>query len=151
MIEFRKSNIFESDCEAWVNATNSVGVMGKGLALIFKQKFPDMYKDYAKICRGKKLNPGGIHIWENFKNNPKYIINFATKNHWRNPSQLEWVIIGLNNLRLSILDKKIKSIAVPSLGCGLGGLDYKDVKNVIEQWSKTLPNDVKIILYEPLN
>jgi O-acetyl-ADP-ribose deacetylase (regulator of RNase III) len=150
MIEFKTGNIFESDCEAITNTVNCVGIMGGGLAKAFKKNYPEMFREYSDVCCKCELWPGVMHIWENPNGTPKYIVNFPTKDDWRNPSDIGFIIDGLVALKDEIIKRDIKSIAIPSLGCGLGGLSYVDVKKEIEKFAVTLPN-IKIIVYEPLS
>jgi O-acetyl-ADP-ribose deacetylase (regulator of RNase III) len=123
--------------------------MGAGLAYAFKKKFPKMNQDYIRVCKAKALRPGMMHIWTNPEGNPKYVINFPTKDDL-SPSRLEYVTDGLDKLKSVIESRNIKSIAVPALGSGLGGLNYTIVKPHLEKFANSLPEDVKVILYEPL-
>lgn len=148
-LRFVRGNLFEADVEAIVNTVNTVGVMGKGIALMFKEKFPDNYLKYEAACK-----KGAVHVGEMFvtKNpqlfGPQWIINFPTKSHWRNPSKIEWIEVGLENLREFVLLNKIKSIAIPPLGAGNGGLDWQVVRPSIEEALRDL-TDVEILIYEP--
>jgi len=151
MIEFKLDDIFKSDCEAITNTVNCVGAMGAGLALAFKRRYPEMYKEYVEVCNKGELRPGKLHIWENPNSPPKYIINFPTKDDFRKDSEMSYIIEGLVTLKDEIKARGIKSIAVPSLGCGYGGLLYEDVKPLLEQFAKNLPENIKIVIYEPLN
>ena len=148
MIIYKVGNILESDAEALVNTVNTVGVMGKGIALQFKKAYPENYKKYKQAIEQKDVKLGKMFVTETYALiGPKYIINFPTKGHWRYPSKLEWIKDGLQDLKQVIQDKGIKSIAVPPLGCGQGGLDWNDVKREIEQTLTGL--DTEIIAYEP--
>jgi len=142
----KKGNIFESTCEAWVNPVNCIGVMGSGLALAFKIKFPDMFKEYKKICDEQKLFPGLVHIY--CSENPKYIINFPTQDDL-SPSRIVYISSGLVNLAYEVKHLDIKSIALCALGCGLGGLKWENVKPLIECFAESLP-DTMVEVYEPL-
>ena len=135
MIELNKNgNIIETDAEALVNTVNTVGVMGKGVALQFKKAYPDNFKKYEKAAKDNKVQIGKVFVTETGKfTNPKYIINFPTKKHWRYPSKLEWIKEGLIDLQAFILKNNIKSIAIPPLGCGNGKLNWRDVKPLIEK------------------
>jgi O-acetyl-ADP-ribose deacetylase (regulator of RNase III) len=148
MYEHKKGDIFQSGCEAIVNAVNCIGVMGAGLALAFKKKFPKMHTDYKKYCNEGKLRPGGMHVWEN-DGDPKYIINFPSKDDL-SPSKLEYIVDGLEALREVIESNNIKTIAIPALGSGLGGLDYDDVRPLLEEFADSLPEGVFVTLYDPL-
>lgn len=108
-----KEDIFTSACDYITNPINCVGVMGKGLALEFKKRYPEMYKDYVNKCNKRLVKPGEPYVYKN-------IINFPTKNHWRYPSKLEWVLKGLSSIKEAFSNC---SIAMPPLGCGCGGLD----------------------------
>jgi O-acetyl-ADP-ribose deacetylase (regulator of RNase III) len=147
MLEIRKGDIFLSECEAICNAVNCIGVMGAGLALQFKRCFPEMFEDYKHVCNHKLLRPGTMHVWDN-GSNPRFIINFPTKDDL-SPSQMSYITSGLLALAEEIKKRDIKSIAIPSLGCGLGGLPYEDVKLEIEKFVVSLP-DIQVVLYEPL-
>ncbi|RAL25701.1 macro domain-containing protein [Thermoflavimicrobium daqui] len=149
MIKFVKGNLLESDAEALVNTVNCVGIMGKGIALQFKQAFPENFKAYQKICRQNKLQPGQMFIYKNSSlMNPKYIINFPTKKHWKEKSKIEYIQDGLESLIQEIKSLEIKSIAVPPLGCGNGGLKWEDVKLLMKEAFKQVPN-VHVIIYSP--
>ena len=127
---------------------NTVGVMGKGIALQFKQAFPDVFKQYAKDCKKGLVQVGKMHIVEvEGLTAPKYVINFPTKEHWRNPSKLEYIQEGLKDLVRVVEDLEIKSIALPPLGCGNGGLDWQVVCPMILEAFQ--PLNVEVHLYEP--
>ena len=146
MINFTTGNIFESNNHAIVNTVNTVGVMGKGIALKFKTLYPDNYNYYRSVCDARKLKPGSILPFENkglFDS--LWIINFATKNHWRNPSKLEWIVNGLKELNTFLIQHpEIKSISIPGLGTSNGGLSWDDVGPLYEQY---LTIDIKIDVY----
>lgn len=142
-IEFRTGNIFESECETIVNPINCVGVMGKGLALEFKKRYPKMYKDYVARCNANMVKTGQPYL---YKSSDKNILNFPTKYHWRNPSKLEYVTKGLDWFVDNYQELGIKSIAFVPLGCGLGGLDWNIVKREMINRLQELP--IKIIVYE---
>lgn len=146
MIRFLQGNLLEAPAEAIVNAVNTVGVMGKGLALMFKQAFPQNFLRYAQARKRKELRVGQMFGHEHLAlGGPRWIINFPTKQHWRDPSRLQWVIDGLEDLRHVIEEKGIVSIALPPLGCGLGGLDWDVVRPEIERALGSLPNvDVQV-------
>jgi O-acetyl-ADP-ribose deacetylase (regulator of RNase III) len=149
MLEFVRGNILESEAEALVNPVNTVGIMGKGLALQFKMAFPENFSAYAKVCAARKLAPGGFFIFQIYDSlGPRYIVNFATKRHWKEKSRLEDVRNGLRALAAEIVARNIQSIAIPPLGCGLGGLDWADVKPIIEAEFGSLPN-FKVSVFEP--
>jgi O-acetyl-ADP-ribose deacetylase (regulator of RNase III) len=149
MIRFASGNLLDSDAEALVNAVNTVGVMGKGIALMFKKAFPDNYRAYRVACNEGKVNVGHMFVYERAAaGSPRWIINFPTKMHWRNPSRLEWIREGLQDLRRVARKHEIRSIAIPPLGAGLGGLDWNDVRREIEQAFSDF-DGVDVIVYEP--
>lgn len=151
MIEPKRGNILEADAEALVNTVNSVGVMGKGIALQFKKAFPENYETYRKAAKRGEVYPGRMFIYATGRMvNPKFIVNFPTKRHWNKPSSLEDIWIGLLALVEDVKRLGIRSIALPPLGCGLGGLNWKDVRPLIVQAFEELP-DVHVMLYEPLS
>jgi len=150
MIVYKNGDIFNSDVEAIVNTVNCVGIMGRGLALQFKNKFPQNFKEYAVACKNEQVQPGKMHIYQTGQlTNPKYIINFPTKRHWKGKSKIEDIENGLDDLIKTIEKYSIKSIAVPPLGSGLGGLNWQIVKQTIE---KKLSNvNCKIVVFDHLN
>mgnify|MGYP001239266549 CR=1 FL=1 len=149
MIEITRGNILNSETEALVNTVNCVGYMGKGIALQFKKAYPENYEAYRKACDAEQIRPGNMHVFETGSVfYPKYIINFPTKRHWRGKSKLEDIQSGLNALVKEVREREIKSIAVPPLGCGLGGLEWRVVRPMIEKAFEPL-GGVQIKLYEP--
>lgn len=149
MIEPTRGNILTDDAEALVNTVNCVGVMGKGIALQFKKAFPENYKAYEAACRREEVKPGRMFVFETGQMfNPLYIINFPTKRHWRGKSRYEDIESGLKALVQEVKNRKIRSIAIPPLGSGLGGLQWGRVKMMIESVFKD-NRDVQIKLYEP--
>lgn len=149
MIKYTSGDILRADVEAIVNTVNCVGVMGRGIALQFKKAWPDNFKNYAAACKQNEVKPGSMFIVETSQlTNPKYIINFPTKRHWRGASKIEDVELGLSALARDLKEKEIKSIAIPPLGAGLGGLDWVDVRQRIEEALSDL-DDVEILVYEP--
>ena len=150
MTKITRGNVLEADAEALVNTVNCVGYMGKGIALQFKKAFPENYKAYAEACREEKVRPGRMFVFETRTvTNPKYIINFPTKRHWRGQSRIEDIVAGLEDLVKEIKDRGIRSVAVPPLGTGLGGLDWNVVRPRMENAFSVLPN-VRILLFEPV-
>lgn len=148
MITFTKGDLFKGRHDALVNPVNTKGAMGKGLALQFKERYPEMYEDYKKACQNKDIAIGKPHVWEE---DDLKIINFPTKKDWRDPSKLSYIEEGLIWLS-QYLDENHKdhsfNIAIPALGAGLGGLDWEDVKSLI---IKHLRNTVCVVeVYEPL-
>lgn len=150
-IEFKQGDILSSNAAALVNAVNCIGVMGRGVALQFKKAFPANYKAYAAACARKEVQPGRMFVFEtNVRNNPKYIINFPTKRHWRQKSRIEDIESGLIALAQTVRERAIRSIALPALGTGLGGLDWRDVRPRIECALGGLQT-VHVIVFEPLD
>lgn len=150
MIKETTGDLLKANAEALVNTVNTVGVMGKGVALQFRQAFSDKYfKDYQKACKDKELQIGKVQVFElNTLENPRYIINFPTKKHWKGKSRLEDIESGLKNLIEVIQNYGIKSIAMPPLGCGNGGLNWGDVQALINKYFKQIP-DVELLLFVP--
>jgi O-acetyl-ADP-ribose deacetylase (regulator of RNase III) len=145
-----QGNLIECNAEALVNTVNCVGVMGKGIALQFKRAYPENFKAYARACKDGKIEPGCMFTYETGNlRNPKFIINFPTKRHWKGKSKIEDIKVGLSALISEINKLRIRSIAVPPLGCGNGGLNWNEVRPLIESAFNSLP-DVEIHLYEPV-
>src|SRR5271163_799270 len=125
MIRFATGDILKADAEALVNTVNCVGIMGRGIALQFKNAFPANFKAYAAACKREEVQPGQMFVYATgTMTNPKWIINFPTKRHWRGKSRIEDIEAGLQALVADLKRLKIKSVAVPPLGCGNGGLDW---------------------------
>lgn len=149
MIEYSQGNLLEADVEALVNSINCVGSMGRGIALQFKQAWPNNFKEYVKACRQDLVRPGHLLVFEmGVLGNPRSIINFPTKRHWRGKALLRDIEAGLVALRTEILQREICSLALPPLGCGLGGLDWEEVRKLIEKYLGDLPG-VRVLLYRP--
>jgi len=149
MIELTQGDILKARTEALVNTVNCVGVMGRGIALQFRKAFPDNFKAYKRICDRKQLHPGQVFVFDLGRlEPPRYVINFPTKRHWRGKSKLEDIQAGLNALLQEIQARNIRSLAVPPLGCGLGGLDWDRVRAMIENAFASLP-EVRVEVYEP--
>lgn len=149
MITYREGNLLEATTEGIVNTVNTVGVMGKGIALMFKEAFPDNFLAYQEACKRKQVQVGHMFITENrVLEGPRWIINFPTKQDWRKPSKLEWVEAGLRDLRRVIQEKRIRSIALPPLGCGNGGLNWGEVRLVIERALADL-DEVETVVFAP--
>lgn len=151
MIKFTKGNIFESDAQALVNTVNTVGVMGKGIALQFKKAYPNNFKAYSDACKKDLIDIGRLFVFKdsNLATGDKLIINFPTKKNWRKPSEYSYIEKGLDDLIKVINTYEISSIAIPPLGAGNGGLNWIKVKKIIESKLKDL--DIEIIIYEPNN
>lgn len=149
MIRFTQGNLLEASVEAVVNTVNTVGVMGKGIALMFKERFPENTKAYETACKAEEVRVGSMFVTPGVElGGPRWIINFPTKQHWRNPTKLEWVETGLSALKEEITRRGIRSIALPPLGCGNGGLDWSDVRPMIEDALGDLEG-VEVVVYEP--
>lgn len=149
MIRFTTGNLLAAEAEALVNTVNTVGVMGKGIALMFKDAFPDNYQSYEAACKAHEVEVGHMFVTERRElMGPRWIINFPTKKHWRNPSQLDWIADGLEDLKQVIDQLKIKSIALPPLGAGNGGLEWSAVRSQVEAKLGAL-TDVEVVVYEP--
>ncbi|MBW4694177.1 MAG: macro domain-containing protein [Lyngbya sp. HA4199-MV5] len=149
MLESCWGNLLESDAEALVNTVNCVGVMGKGLALQFKQAFPENFREYRQACQSGAVQPGQMLIVQTGRlDDPRYIINFPTKRHWRNPSQIKDIKTGLRALIEVVKRLGIRSIAIPPLGCGNGGLEWSQVAPLIESAFAEVP-EVKVWVFEP--
>lgn len=149
MIEYTSGDILKDESEAIVNTVNCVGVMGRGIALQFKNAWPENFKAYAAACQRHEVQPGRMFVFETGRlTTPRYIINFPTKRHWRGKSRIEDIDAGLRALAKVILERDIDSIAIPPLGSGLGGLDWAKVKPRIEAALQALI-DIRIIVYEP--
>jgi O-acetyl-ADP-ribose deacetylase (regulator of RNase III) len=148
MISFTQGNLLEAPVEALVNTVNTVGVMGKGIALMFKERFKQNFDLYAAACKSKQVQTGKMFVSEVHElSGPRWIVNFPTKQHWKAKSQMEWIIDGLQDLRLFLVENQVKSIAIPPLGAGNGGLDWLAVREQIEKALGDL--DVEIFIFEP--
>ena len=149
MIEYKTGDIFTEDVAALVNSVNCVGIMGRGIALQFKNAFPGNFDAYAEACKRDEVQPGRMFVVETGQlTNPRYIINFPTKRHWRGKSRVEDLEAGLKSLVKEIKERNISSIALPPLGSGLGGLEWSSVRPRIEAALKDLA-DLKVVVYEP--
>lgn len=149
MIELTRGDILTCDAEALVNAVNCVGVAGKGLALQFRHAFPEGYEAYRKACHAGIVRPGRVHVSSTSRPcGPRFIVDFPTKRHWRDASRIEDVESGLRSLVDEVRRLGIRSIAVPALGCGLGGLDWQRVRPAIEVAFAKSP-EVRVILFQP--
>ena len=150
MIEFKVGDILAEDVEALVNTVNCVGVMGRGVALQFKRAFPDNFRAYAERCKRKEMRPGEVFVFEAANlGNPRYIINFPTKRHWRGKSRLEDIESGLKSLVGTIEKRGIRSVALPPLGSGLGGLNWhREIRPLLARYLAEL-TDVDVVVFEP--
>ena len=146
---FQAGDILADDAEALVNTVNCVGIMGRGIALQFKNAFPENFKAYERAACKEEVQPGRMFVFETGQlTDPRYIINFPTKRHWRGKSRIEDIDSGLKALAGRSVDRNIRSIAIPPLGSGLGGLDWAQVRPRIEEALRGF-NDLRIIIFEP--
>ncbi|WP_370060179.1 type II toxin-antitoxin system antitoxin DNA ADP-ribosyl glycohydrolase DarG [Neptunomonas phycophila] len=149
MIHYTQGNLLEANVDALVNTVNTVGVMGKGIALMFKERFPNNMQTYAKACKAGEVVTGKMFVTQTGElMGPQWIVNFPTKQHWRAKSKMEWIEDGLADLRRFIVENNVRSIAIPPLGTGNGGLTWHDVKPKIEQTLVDL-EEVDIWIFEP--
>ena len=149
MMKLTRGNLLDADVEALVNTVNTVGVMGKGIALQFKKAFPDNFEAYKREFDAGRLEIGRVFVYQvGGITNPRYIINFPTKKHWRERSRIEFIREGLKSLVEAIRTFNISSIAIPPLGCGNGGLHWDEVRPLIEEAMAQVPN-VRALVYEP--
>ncbi len=151
-IIYKQGNIFRESTSALVNPVNTVGVMGKGLALQFKKRYPLNFQLYRTAYKANQLEVGKMFVTE-IKGKDiaklKYIINFPTKEHWRGKSKVSYIEDGLEDLVAIISASDISSIALPALGCGLGGLDWEEVKLLIEEKLEEIAEKVEVVVFEP--
>lgn len=145
MIEFTFGNMFDGKYDVMVNTVNCVGVMGKGVALEFKGRFPDMFLAYKEACAKGEVVPGKLHVWECWYSGT--IVNLPTKRHWRDPSRYEDIDAGLVALKEYLSTRGAVTVALPPPGCGNGGLDWKVVKEMVTKHLRDL--DAKITVFEP--
>lgn len=149
MLEYTQGNLLEADVDALVNTVNEIGVMGKGVALQFREAFPSSSRAYMDAAHHKKIRVGHVFVTRNESlNGPRWIIHFPTKRHWRNPSRMEWIRTGLRDLVRVVQENQIHSIGLPPLGCGNGGLEWQDVKAEIEAAFEDVA-DTRVVVYEP--
>lgn len=150
MFELLRGNLLEADVEAVVNTVNTEGIMGKGIALQFRKAYPDNYEAYRRACEAGEVQPGRMFIFDRHTlTNPRYIINFPTKRHWRSKSRMEDIESGLVALVADVRRLGIRAIAVPPLGCGLGGLPWPEVQRRMREAFEQLP-EVRWLVYEPV-
>lgn len=149
MITYVVGDLFQSPARVLVNAVNTVGVMGKGVAEEFKRCYPEMFAQYQQLCQDEQFTVGQLWL---YKTPHKWILNFPTKAHWRDPSLLPYIEAGLQKFAENYADKGITSISFPLLGCGAGGLDWEEqVRPLMEYYLAPLPINAYIHLYEPSN
>lgn len=143
MYEYIEGNLFDSPAQVIVNTVNTVGVMGKGIALEFKKRYPDMFTAYRTACEKHQLTIGKLMLW---RSPDHWVLMFPTKENWRSPSKLEYIEQGLFKFVTTYAEKNVTSIAFPKLGCGNGELNWDDVRPLMEKYLKPLPIDVYIYL-----
>jgi O-acetyl-ADP-ribose deacetylase (regulator of RNase III) len=149
MIKLTQGDILKAEAEALVNTVNCVGIMGRGIALQFRKAFPENFKAYAAACKFHEVQPGKMFVYDLTRlYNPRFIINFPTKRHWKGNSRVEDIKSGLADLIKVVQQHQIRSIAVPPLGCGLGGLDWEEIRPLIIEAFQVLP-EVAVTLFEP--
>ena len=144
MLEFTQGDIFATPANIRINPVNCVGVMGAGVALAFKQRYPAMFQAYQQACTAGEVRPGHLHVWRS-----PWIINFPTKRHWRDPSRYEDIATGLDALRAYLAPLGRVTVALPALGCGRGGLEWSRVCGLIQAQLQDLP--ATILVYAPLD
>jgi O-acetyl-ADP-ribose deacetylase (regulator of RNase III)/uncharacterized protein YwgA len=152
-LTFKTGDMFQERAEAIVNTVNCVGVMGKGVALEFKRRWPDNFKVYKRLCDKKQLRPGKVYVHQDgdmLTGGRRFLINFPTKDHWRAKSKMEFIDAGLDDFIDQVLKLQIKSVAMPPLGCGNGGLDWREVKALMTE-KLTPVQDVDFIVFAPHN
>ena len=145
MVIYRRTSILESTAQTVVNTVNCVGIMGKGLAKAFKERDRPMYEAYKDICEKKLLEPGKLWLWQGANG---WVLNFATKAHWRSPSRLEWIEAGLKRFVTQYATRGIKEVSFPRLGCGNGNLNWDDVRPMMEFFLNVIDIPVYIHDYE---
>lgn len=145
MLKYVSSSLFESPAQTLVNAVNTVGIMGKGIAAEFKQRYPGMFERYARYCKDGSLDIGKLYL---YRTPNKLVLNFPTKKHWKQPSKLEYIEAGLRKFVDTYEAHGIASISFPQLGCGNGGLSWTEVQPLMESYLKPLPIPVLIHLAE---
>jgi O-acetyl-ADP-ribose deacetylase (regulator of RNase III) len=150
MIELTQGDILKADAEALVNTVNCVGVMGRGIALQFRKAFPENFKAYEAACKARQVQPGKMFTHDlNRLYNPRFIINFPTKRHWKGKSRIEDIQSGLTDLTNFVQQQQLRSVAIPPLGCGLGGLNWEEVRLLITEAFQSVP-EVAVLLFEPV-
>lgn len=149
MIELTQGDILNADAEALVNTVNCVGIMGRGIALQFRKAFPENFKAYEAACKAHQVQPGKMFMYDlNRLYNPRFIVNFPTKRHWKGKSRIEDIKSGLADLIGVVQQQQIRSVAIPPLGCGLGGLNWEEVRPLIIEAFQSVP-EVAVLLFEP--
>jgi len=148
MISYVQGNMFAREADIYVNPVNCVGVMGAGIAAQFKKKYPNMFAEYKQVCLMKEIDIGKCHVWYGPQQKVA-VVNLPTKKHWKDPSLIEYVEAGLKDLADTCKDiNHGVTMCVPALGCGLGGLEWDEVKPLMEKYLKELPCNV--LIFEPI-
>lgn len=147
-VRFLKGNIFESQAQWLINPVNCKGVMGAGLAKEFKKRFGVNYEAYFNYCKYGNLKPGELYITHSDCGTT--IVNFPTKDDWRDASKIEYICDGLDALKFELVTHGVRSVAIPALGCGLGNLDWRAVKHEIQMRLGDLPDGCVVLVYEPM-
>lgn len=145
MLQFIQSSILDSQAQTVVNTVNTVGVMGKGLAHAFREKYPEMFKAYKNLCENNQFSVGQLWLW---RESNQWVLNFPTKKHWRYPSKLAYIEAGLAKFVANYESRGIREISFPRLGCGNGGLDWKEVRPLMERYLGDLPIPIYIHDFE---
>jgi O-acetyl-ADP-ribose deacetylase (regulator of RNase III) len=145
MLIYHRTSLLKSKAQTVVNTVNTVGVMGKGLAAAFKQRYPAMFERYKILCDTDQLKIGNLWLW---KSSDQWVLNFPTKTHWRFPSKLEYIERGLEKFVAEYETRGITEVSFPRLGCGNGGLKWKDVRPLMERYLSKLPIQIYIHDYE---
>jgi len=145
MLSYLRTSLFESNAQTVVNTVNTVGIMGKGLAAEFRKRYPEMFDRYREICSNQLLDVGKLWLW---KGPSQWVLNFPTKQHWRQPSKIEYIQSGLEKFVVSFEDRGITEISFPRLGCGNGGLGWDEVRPLMEEYLRPLPIPIYIHDYE---
>jgi O-acetyl-ADP-ribose deacetylase (regulator of RNase III) len=141
MLIYHRTNLLDSNAQTLVNTVNCVGVMGKGIAAEFKQRYPEMFKAYKRICDAGQLEIGKLWLWQGPSH---WVLNFPTKKHWRYPSKVEWIEAGLEKFVSEYSRRGITDVSFPRLGCGNGGLKWDDVRPIMERFLAPLPINVYV-------
>ena len=152
MLTFTSGDMFAVPARVRINTVNCVGVMGKGVALAFKQRYPTMFDYYRRECQAGLVQPGKLLVWQDSEVLPSLaetVVNFPTKRHWRDDSRLEDIISGLEALRTFLETRDTDVVTVPALGCGHGGLDWRIVRPIVESSLADLKADIRV--YSPLD
>lgn len=150
MITLRKGNIFNSSCQTLVNAVNCEGVMGKGIALVYQCRYPEMFEKYANFCKTGDITIGKLYLYKPIDQSEQWVLNFPTKLSWRNPSRMDYLRAGFEKFCLTYQQKQISSIAFPMLGTENGGLNYTEVKTLMMDYLSKCENiNIEIWEYDP--